>query len=141
MRNPNSFLTERPFAHRGFHSRSLKVSETIPENSLEAFRLAIEKNYSIEMDIHFTRDFKIIVFHDFFLGRLTTKTGFVFNKKLSFIKKAKLSNNETVPTIEEVLNLVNGRVPVLLEIKYSNYIKKNLSVFIRVLAKNLERLG
>ena len=138
MRNPHSFLTERPFAHRGFHSISLKVSETIPENSLEAFRLAIEKNYSIEMDIHFTKDFKIIVFHDFFLGRLTTKTGFVFNKKLSFIKKAKLSNNETVPTIEEVLNLVNGRVPVLLEIKYSNYIKKNLSVFIRVLAKKLE---
>jgi len=35
----------------------LTVSETIPENSLEAFRLAIEKNYSIEMDIHFTKDF------------------------------------------------------------------------------------
>ena len=131
-------MTERPFAHRGFHSSSLKVSETIPENSLEAFRLAIEKNYSIEMDIHFTKDFKIIVFHDFFLGRLTTKTGFVFNKKLSFIKKANLSNNEKVPTIEEVLNLVNGRVPVLLEIKYSKYIKKNLNVFIRVLAEKLE---
>ena len=131
-------MTERPFAHRGFHSRSLKVSETIPENSLEAFRLAIDKNYSIEMDIHLTKDFKIIVFHDYFLGRLTTKTGFVFNKKLSFIKKAKLPNNERVPTLEEVLNLVNGRVPVLLEIKYSKYIKKNLNVFIRVLAKELE---
>ena len=138
MRNPHSFLTERPFAHRGFHSRSLKVSETIPENSLEAFRLAIEKNYSIEMDIHFTKDFKIIVFHDFFLGRLTTKTGFVFNKKLSFIKKAKLSNNEKVPTIEEVFNLVNGRVPILLEIKYSKYIKKNLNMFTRVLEEKLE---
>ena len=75
------------------------MSETIPENSLEAFRLAIEKNYSIEMDIQFTKDFKIIVFHDFFLGRLTTKTGFVFNKNLTYIKKAKLSNNERVPTI------------------------------------------
>ena len=131
-------MTERPFAHRGFHSRSLKVSKTVPENSLEAFRLAIEKNYSIEMDIHFTKDFKIIVFHDFFLGRLTTKTGFVFNKNLSYIKKAKLSNNEKVPTIEEVFNLVNGRVPILLEIKYSKYIKKNLNTFIRVLARKLE---
>ena len=138
MRNPHSFLTERPFAHRGFHSRSLKVSETIPENSLEAFRLAIEKNYSIEMDIHFTKDFKIIVFHDFFLGRLTTKTGFVFNKNLSYIKKAKLSNNEKVPTIEEVFNLVNGRVPILLEIKYSKYIKKNLNMFTSVLEEKLE---
>ncbi len=117
---------------------SLKVSEKIPENSLEAFRLAIEKNYSIEMDIHFTEDFKIIVFHDFFLGRLTTKTGFVFNKKLSYIKKAKLCNNEQVPTIEEAFNLVNGRVPILLEIKYSKYIKKNLNVFTEVLAEKLE---
>ena len=131
-------MTERPFAHRGFHSWSSKVSETVPENSLEAFRLAIKKNYSIEMDIHFTKDFKIIVFHDFFLGRLTTKTGFVFKKNLSYIKKAKLSNNEKVPTIEEVFNLVNGRVPILLEIKYSKYIKKNLNMFIRVLAKKLE---
>ncbi len=138
MKNPHSFLTERPFAHRGFHSRSLKVSETIPENSLEAFKLAIEKNYSIEMDIHLTKDFKIIVFHDFFLGRLTTKTGFVFNKNLSYIKKAKLSNNEKVPTIEEVFNLINGRVPVLLEIKYSKYIKKNLNMFIKVLAEKLK---
>ena len=114
------------------------MSETVPENSLEAFRLAIEKNYSIEMDIHFTKDFKIIVFHDFFLGRLTTKTGFVFNKNLSYIKKAKLSNNEKVPTIEEVFNLVNGRVPILLEIKYSKYIKKNLKMFTRVLEEKLE---
>ena len=90
------------------------------------------------MDIHFTKDFKIIVFHDFFLGRLTTKTGFVFNKNLSYIKKAKLSNNEKVPTIEEVFNLVNGRVPILLEIKYSKYIKKNLNMFIRVLEEKLE---
>ena len=139
MRNPYSFLTERPFAHRGFHSRSLTASETIPENSLKAFSLAIEKNYSIEMDIHFTKDFKIIVFHDFFLGRLTTKTGFVFNKNLSYIKKAKLSNNEKVPTIEEVFNLVNGRVPILLEIKYSKYIKKNLNMFTRVLEEKLEK--
>ena len=90
------------------------------------------------MDIHFTKDFKIIVFHDFFLGRLTTKTGFVFNKNLSYIKKAKLSNNEKVPTIEEVFNLVNGRVPILLEIKYSKYIKTNLNVFTKVLAEKLE---
>ena len=90
------------------------------------------------MDIHFTKDFKIIVFHDFFLGRLTTKTGFVFNKNLSYIKKAKLSNNEKVPTIEEVFNLVNGRVPILLEIKYSKYIKNNLNMFTRVLEEKLE---
>ena len=93
---------------------------------MEAFELAIEKNYSIEMDIHLTKDLELIVFHDFFLGRLTTKTGFVFNKNLNYIKQAKLSKDEPVPTIEDTLKLINGRVPVLLEIKYSKLIKKNM---------------
>ncbi len=138
MEKNYSFLTERPFAHRGYHSWSLNDSRKIPENSLEAFELAIEKNYSIEMDIHLTKDLELIVFHDFFLGRLTTKTGFVLNKNLNYIKQARLSNNEPVPTIEETLNLINGRVPVLLEIKYSKLIKKNMEIFTKVLAEKLE---
>ena len=138
MEKNYSFLTEKPFAHRGYHSRSLNDSGKIPENSLEAFKLAIQKGYSIEMDIHLTKDLEIIVFHDFYLGRLTTKTGFVFNKKLNYIKKARLSNNEPVPTIEDALSLINGRVPVLLEIKNSKLIKKNIEVFTRVLAEKLE---
>ena len=138
MEKNYSFLIERPFAHRGYHSWSLNDSRKIPENSLEAFELAIEKNYSIEMDIHLTKDLELIVFHDFFLGRLTTKTGFVLKKNLNYIKKAKLSNNEPVPTIEDTLNLINGRVPVLLEIKYSKLIKKNMEIFTKVLAEKLE---
>ncbi|MDC3107983.1 glycerophosphodiester phosphodiesterase family protein [Paracoccaceae bacterium] len=137
MKKKHNFLTKRPFAHRGYHS-SLVNYKKIPENSLDAFRQAIEKNYSIEMDIHLTRDFKIVVFHDFFLGRLTTKTGFVFNKNLDYIKEAKLSNNQTIPTIEEAFNLINGRVPVLLEIKYSKHIRKNLELFSKILAEKLE---
>ena len=129
MKKNYSFLTDRPFAHRGYHSWSLNDSRKAPENSLEAFKLAMEKNYSIEMDIHLTKDLEIIVFHDFYLGRLTTKTGFVFNKNLQYITHARLSNNETVPTIEDTLNLINGRVPVLLEIKYSKHIKKNIVSF------------
>ena len=138
LRKNYSFLTKRPFAHRGYHSKPLKDYKKISENSLEAFKLAIEKNYSIEMDIHLTKDFEIIVFHVFFLGRLTTKTGFVFSKSLNYIKKAKLSNNETVPTLEEALNFIDGRVPILIEIKYSKYIKKNLDTFIKTLAEKLE---
>ena len=137
MKKKYSFLTERPFAHRGYHSNFLN-SKKIPENSLDAFSKAIEKNYSIEMDIHFTEDFKIIVFHDFFLGRLTTKTGFVFSKTLDYIKEAKLSNNQTIPTLEEALNLINGSVPILLEIKYSKNIKKNLERFLKVLEEKLK---
>ena len=100
--------------------------------------MAIEKNYSIEMDIHFTKDFKIIVFHDFFLGRLTTKTGFVSGKSLDYIKKAKLPNNQKIPTIDEAFNLIDGRVPILLEIKCSKHLKKNLEIFSKILAEKLE---
>ena len=139
MEKEHRFLIERPFAHRGYHSRCLIGSKkSIPENSLGAFRLAIENNLSIEMDIHLTKDLEIIVFHDFFLGRLTTKTGFVFSKNSNYIKQAKLSNNESVPTIEDALNLIDGRVPILLEIKFSKHLKKNLEVFTRVLEKKLE---
>ena len=137
MKKKHRFLTERPFAHRGYHS-SLLNNQKIPENSLDAFKRAIEKNYAIEMDIHFTKDFKIIVFHDFFLGRCTNKTGYVFSKSLDYIKKAKLSNNQSIPTLEEALNLIDGRVPVLLEIKYSKHIRKNLEIFLNVLAEKLE---
>ena len=138
MEKKHRFLIERPFAHRGYHSRSLINSKNIPENSLGAFRLAIENNFSIEMDIHLTKDLEIIVFHDFFLGRLTTKTGFVFSKNSNFIKQAKLCNNESVPTIEDALNLIDGRVPILLEIKFSKHLKKNLEGFTTVLEKKLE---
>ena len=138
MEKKHRFLIERPFAHRGYHSRSLINSKNIPENSLRAFRLAIENNFSIEMDIHLTKDLEIIVFHDFFLGRLTTKTGFVSSKKSNFIKQAKLCNNESVPTIEDALNLIDGRVPILLEIKFSKHLKKNLEGFTTVLEKKLE---
>ena len=139
MEKKHRFLIERPFAHRGYHSRCLTGSKkSIPENSLGAFKLAIENNLSIEMDIHLTKDLEIIVFHDFFLGRLTTKTGFVSSKNSNYIKQAKLSNNESVPTIEDALNLIDGRVPILLEIKFSKHLKKNLEVFTRVLEKKLE---
>ena len=138
MKRKYGFLTKKPFAHRGYHSRFLSDDRKIPENSLEAFRQAIDKNYSIEMDIHFTKDFKIIVFHDFFLGKLTTKKGYVCGKTLDYIKEATLSNNQAIPTIEEALDLINGRVPVLVEIKYSNHIKKNLEIFSNVLAENLK---
>ena len=140
MEKKHRFLIQRPFAHRGYHSRSLINSKNIPENSLGAFRLAIENNFSIEMDIHLTKDLEIIVIHDFFLGRLTTKTGFVFSKDSNFIKQAKLCNNESVPTIEDALNLIDGRVPILLEIKFSKHLKKKLGGFHYGFRKKTRRL-
>ena len=87
MKKKYSFLTKRPFAHRGYHSKLLNCK--IPENSLDAFSQAIEKNYSIEMDIHFTKDFKIIDVPRLFSWPSYNKNGFVFSKTLDYIKEAK----------------------------------------------------
>ena len=92
------------------------------------------------MAIHFTKDFEIIVFHDYFLGRLTTKTGFIFSKTLDYIKEARLSNNQTIPTLKETLTLINGSVPILLEIKYSKHIKKKLGNVLKCPGRKVRKL-
>ncbi len=108
------FLTRNLIAHRGLHDGNQKVIE----NTLEAFNLACEKKYIIELDIHILKDNQIIVFHDDNTQRLTD-----INIKLSEvtyddIKALKLKNsNSHIPKLEEVFNLVAGRVPILIEIK------------------------
>ena len=99
------FLTKNLIAHRGVHYEYL-------ENSLKAFREAMYKGYIIELDIHLTKDKKIIVFHDYNLKRLT---GILKNiEELTYKEIIKIIK---VPTIEEVLNLVKGRVPIIIETK------------------------
>lgn len=111
------WLINKNIAHRGLHSDDLRV----PENSLLAFRLAVEKNIPIELDVHALKDGVIVVFHDDNLKRMTG-----LNKKISSctydeISKLKLLNsNQTIPLLTEVFNLVNNRVPLLIEIKNSS---------------------
>ena len=52
------WLDKYPIAHRGYHNQE------VPENTLEAFKLAVDNNYAIELDIQFTKDYQIVVFHD-----------------------------------------------------------------------------
>lgn len=108
----SQWLTKYFIAHRGFHD------DISPENSLSAFQKAINKNYTIELDVHLLSDGEIAVFHDESLKRMTGQNGKIEDLKTSDLKKYKLNGtNETIPTLKQVLNLVNDKVPLLIEIK------------------------
>lgn len=106
------WLKERPIAHRGLFNNNY------PENSLSAFENAVKNNYGIELDVQFTKDKKIVVFHDDNLERMTKDKRNVNELTYNELKKLKLLNsNENIPLFEEVLDLVNGKVPLIIEIK------------------------
>lgn len=111
----NSWLVQSPIAHRGLHDN------TCPENSLSAFANAINEGYPIELDVQIISDGTIIVFHDESLSRLTDNDGYVKFLTKSDLEILTLNNSkEKIPTLEEVLKFVDGRVPLLIEIKNSN---------------------
>ena len=108
-----SWLISNPIANRGLFD-----NVEVPENSLSAFKNAIENGYSIELDVRMISDGKIIVFHDDKLCRMTGADGYTDNCTYPQIEHLRLLNSEDkIPTLEEVLNVVNGRVPLLIEIK------------------------
>lgn len=101
-------------AHRGLHDKT----KGVPENSLTAFQLAVERGHAIEMDIRITADNQLIVFHDAQLKRMTGVPGQVAKWTLSDLKKLRLlGTEEQIPTVDEMLALVDGKVPLLIEIK------------------------
>lgn len=109
----NDFLKNNIIAHRGIYD-----NEKVIENTLEAFKKAIKKGYIIELDLHLTKDNEVIVFHDDKLDRLTKSKGYIKNRNYKDLKNIKLLNtNSYIPTFDEVLSLVNGKVPLLIELK------------------------
>ena len=110
----DSWLCNVPIAHRGLHN------EEIPENSLKAFKNAIENNYAVEFAVRALADGSIVVFNDDTLGRMTGKDGYINNFTYDDVKELTLlKSEEHIPTFQEVLNLIDGKVPVLVEIKNS----------------------
>ena len=100
------------FAHRGLWS------EKYPENSLAAFELAARAGYGIELDIQLSRDKKVVVFHDETLKRMCGEDVCIADLTLRELKKYRLSQtSETIPTLTECLDVVKGRVPLLIEFK------------------------
>ena len=111
-------LLERPFAHRGVHN-------VYPENSIPAFEDAINLRLGIELDIHISSDGKLVVFHDDNLRRMTGVNEYIKLLPYSQIREYKLNNTQYgIPLLSDVLALVNGKVPLLIEIKTNNNMKK-----------------
>ena len=107
-----SWIVNAPIAHRGLFTAEC------PENSLAAFKNAMRNNLAIELDVTSLADGTVVVFHDSKLARMTGKDGFISNCKYEEISELKLAKtNEKIPTLEEALEFINGKVPVLIEIK------------------------
>lgn len=110
---PRSFAT-MPFAHRALHD----VAKGRPENSRAAIRAAIAAGYGIEIDVQLSGDGAAMVFHDYHLERLTDVQGAVQLLTSDALKSTPLrGGNEGIPDLAEVLSIVAGQVPVLIELK------------------------
>ena len=110
-RNISKFRGRR-FAHRGLHDG------TRVENSMSAFRAAVDAGFGIELDVRLSSDGVLVVHHDDELGRVVRGEGRVDSYTAAELSEMRLCDSEdTVPTLAEVLELVDGRVPLLVEIK------------------------
>ena len=104
----------RNFAHRGLYEKD----GSVPENSLPAFARAVERGYGIELDVQLSRDGEVVVFHDDTLDRVCGKDARVDALDYAELRSLSLcGTEERVPLFSEVLELVNGRVPLIVELK------------------------
>ncbi len=101
-------------AHRGLHG----LLDNTPENSLNAIKRAVELGFAVEIDIHLTRDGEVVVFHDDTLNRVCGVDGKVEDKTLKELKQLRLFGTDCeIPTLQECLDTVKGKVPLLIEFK------------------------
>lgn len=111
------FLSRSLIAHRGYYNNK----KGIPENSVIAFKKAIDNNYLIELDVRLTKDKKLVVFHDDNLKRVCGVNKRVKDLTYKELLKYNLfDTTQKVPLFSEVIKLVNGRVPILIETKFHN---------------------
>ena len=115
IRRPDvSMLMGRHYAHRGLHDNRGDA----PENSLAAIRKAVSAGYGIEFDVQLSRDRVPVVFHDETLERVCGVSGNVRDYDYEELRQFPLMHsNECMPTLEQVLEAVDGKVPLIIEIK------------------------
>ena len=122
--NNSHWLLSKPIAHRGLWGYE------IVENTISAYKNAIINGYPIEIDVHMSLDGELFVYHDDNLSRLTNHNGEIQNMHSNDVKSLVLNGSlETIPTLKETLCVIDGKVPILLEIKN----QKNSSIVERVL--------
>lgn len=110
------FLKTNLIAHRGYHNKE----KGIIENSIEAFKKAIKCGYTIELDVHMLKSGEIVVFHDENLKRVCGINKNINDCTYEDIKDLKLFNTDSkIPLLSDVLKLINGKVPIIIEIKYN----------------------
>ena len=103
------------YAHRGLHS------EGVPENSMAAFKAALDHGFGVELDIHLLRDGNLAVIHDSLLNRTTGQSGHVEDLTTEQLQNYHLEGTqETIPEFMDVLTLFNGKAPIIVELKPEN---------------------
>lgn len=108
------WLVAKPIAHRGLHG----LSPGVIENSGSAAKAAIAAGFGIECDVQLTADGEAVVFHDFVLDRLTAETGPVAAKTAAELNRITLKgSSDPILTLSAFLDLIGGRVPLVVEIK------------------------
>ncbi len=119
------------FAHRG-----LFITGVVPENSMAAFIKAKENGYGIEFDVHLTKDGTLAVMHDSSLMRTVG-----VERKITDLTREELgmyyleNTGETIPEFKEVLNLINGEAPLIIELKSD---ENNYAQLCRAVCKELQ---
>ncbi len=127
----NNFVGTR-YAHRGLHD------DEVPENSLLAFERAVEGGFGIELDVRLSQDGKLVVFHDESLRRMVGIHGNTTDYTAVELAGMSLKGTEeTIPQLKEVLDLVDGRVPLLIEIK-ENAKEKGVAEELAMLLRSYE---
>ncbi|KQI67970.1 phosphodiesterase [Loktanella sp. 3ANDIMAR09] len=110
---PSSFLA-RPIAHRAYHD----AGKGRAENALSSVAAAVAGGYGIEVDLQCASDGVPVVFHDYDLRRMTIEMGPIAQRSSAQLAQIPLmGDGGTIPTLKQVLDVVAGRVPLLLEIK------------------------
>ncbi|MTI16391.1 glycerophosphodiester phosphodiesterase [Rhodobacteraceae bacterium RKSG542] len=133
--NDLSWLFARPIAHRGYHSKE----DGIIENTPSAVQAAVDKNFGIEVDLQQTLDDEALVFHDDTLERLTENEGTVSQLSLSELRGCKMrGTNDPIWRLEELLELVDGKVPLTIELK-SLYKEEGQNGFLDHIGKALSQ--
>lgn len=95
------------YAHRGFH----QADQSVKENSILAFQEAVKRGYGIELDVQFSKDNEVVIYHDYNLNRLDDVNSTVRELSLEELRKYQ------IPTLKEVLELIDGKVELIIELK------------------------
>lgn len=127
-------LKKYRYAHRGYHDKPV-----IPENSLPAFRRAIERGWGAELDVHLLKDGTLAVFHDSDLARCAGEQGTLEDLTYAQMKALRLEGtDEQIPVLDEVLALFEHATPLIIELKTH---KGNHRALAEAVCERLDRYG